>query len=115
MNPPLRKPWQEEEGEFSGPTTITYEFLEEPVQRKKVDLTIPVYRCQGSGMVRVEISVAPDGHVLSADVKGAIEGNRTGFALQTQPLLLPLSSRFRIDINAPSRQRAIITYSFMAQ
>ena len=47
----------EKQGEYAGPTTITYEFLEEPVQRRKVNLVIPVYRCQGSGLVQVEIVV----------------------------------------------------------
>lgn len=112
--PPAEESNQEEEGEFTGPTTITYEFLNEPVQRRKVDLTIPVYRCQGSGLVRVEIVVARDGGVVSANIKGSIEGNdRVCFA--EAALAAALSSRFRVDVNAPVRHRAIITYSFMAQ
>ncbi len=112
--PPGEESLQEDQGEFTGPTTITYEFLNEPIQRKKVDLTIPVYRCQGSGVVRVEITVAPDGGVLGADIKGAIEGeDRVCFA--DAALAAALSSRFRIDMNAPARHRAIVTYSFMAQ
>ncbi len=112
--PPVEESAQEEKGEFTGPTTITYEFLSEPVQRKKVNLTIPVYRCQGSGLVRVEITVAPDGGVLDADIKGPIEGaDRVCFA--DAALAAALSSRFRIEMNAPARHRAIITYTFMAQ
>ncbi|MDX2432007.1 MAG: hypothetical protein QNK35_13810 [Bacteroides sp.] len=112
--PPAEESPDEEQGEFTGPTTITYEFLNAPVQRKKVNLTIPVYRCQGSGLVRVEIRVAPDGSVLDADIKGPIEGaDRVCFA--DAALAAALSSRFRIDMNAPARHRAIITYSFMAQ
>jgi hypothetical protein len=112
--PPAEELNQEEKGEFTGPTTITYEFLSDPVQRKKVNLTIPVYRCQGSGLVRVEIIVAPDGGVLNADIKRPIEGNdRVCFA--EAALAAALSSRFRIDVNAPARHRAIVTYSFMAQ
>ncbi len=112
--PPAQESSDEEQGEFTGPTTITYEFLEEPVQRRKLDLTIPVYRCQGSGMVRVAIAVAPDGTVLSAEIRGAIEGaDRVCFA--DAALAAARSSRFRIEINAPSKQRAILTYSFVAQ
>lgn len=112
--PPAEESTHEEQGAFTGPTTITYEFLVEPVQRKKLDLTIPVYRCQGSGLVRVAITVAPDGAVLSADIKGAIEGaDRVCFANAARAAAL--SSRFRVDINAPSKQRAILTYSFVAQ
>ena len=112
--PPPEEALEEDQGEFTGPTTITYEFLVEPVQRKKVELTIPVYRCQGSGIVKVEISVAPDGSVLSAGIKGPIQGaDRVCFA--DAALAAARSSRFRVEVNAPSRQRAIITYSFMAQ
>ncbi len=112
--PPAEESSDEEQGEFTGPTTITYEFLEEPVQRRKLDLTIPVYRCQGSGMVRVAIAVAPDGTVLSAEIRGAIEGaDRVCFA--DAALAAARSSRFRIEINARSKQRAILTYSFVAQ
>jgi len=110
--PPL--PEEEEGGEYTGPTTMTYEFLEEPLQRGKVDLTIPVYRCQGSGVVTVEILVARDGTVTDASVKGPIEGaDRVCFS--DAALAAALSSRFRIDIHAPERQRALITYTFIAQ
>jgi len=112
--PPVEESTEEEQGNFTGPTTITYEFLEEPIQRKKAGLTIPVYRCQGSGLVRVAITVAPDGTVLSADIKGAIKGSdRICFA--DASLAAALSSRFRVDVRAPAKQRAILTYSFVAQ
>ena len=112
--PPAEESDDEEQGEFTGPTTITYEFIDEPLQRKKVDLTIPVYRCQGSGLVRVAITVAPDGTVLNAEIKGAIEGtDRVCFA--DAALSAARSSLFRIDISAPAKQRAIVTYSFVAQ
>jgi len=104
----------EADDEFTGPTTITYEFLDEPVRRGKVMLTIPVYRCQGSGVVQVRILVGRDGFVLGAEVEGPIEGeDRVCFA--DAAVAAAHSSRFRIDINAPEKQRAIITYSFVAQ
>ncbi|MCP4310354.1 MAG: hypothetical protein GY790_03745 [Bacteroidetes bacterium] len=112
--PPAEESDDEEQGEFTGPTTITYEFIDEPLQRKKVDLTIPVYRCQGSGLVRVAITVAPDGTVLNSEIKGAIEGtDKVCFA--DAALSAARSSLFRIDISAPAKQRAIVTYSFVAQ
>ena len=112
--PPAEDADHEEQGEFFGPTTITFEFLDEPVQRRKLNLTIPAYRCQGSGLVRVAITVATDGTVLSAEIKGAIEGaDRVCFA--DAALEAARSSRFRVNMNAPSKQRAIITYAFVAQ
>jgi len=105
---------EEEQGEFTGPTTITYEFLDEPLQRRKISLTVPVYRCQGSGVVRVAIIVAQDGNVTGAEIKGPIQGeDRLCFA--DAALAAARSSRFKIDTNAPGRQRALITYSFVAQ
>jgi hypothetical protein len=104
----------EEEKEYSGPTTITYEFLEEPLTRGRIELVVPVYRCQGSGRVRVEVVVSRDGRVLSAEVKGPIEGNdRVCFS--DAALEAARSSRFRSAGSAPDRHRAIITYTFVAQ
>lgn len=101
-------------GEYTGPTTITYEFLEPPRQRGKVSLTVPVYRCQGSGLVRVEIRVARDGNVVDAKIREPIEGtDRNCFA--DAALDAALSSRFRVNPNAPEEQRALITYTFIAQ
>lgn len=112
--PPVNETSAEEETEYSGPTTITYEFLEEPLQRRKVNLTIPVYRCQGSGLVRVEVLVARDGTVMNASVLEPIEGaDRICFS--DAAYSAALSSRFRIDFNAPEKQKAVITYSFIAQ
>jgi hypothetical protein len=112
--PPAEEAEEEKQGEYSGPTNITYEFLEEPKKRGSVDLTIPVYRCQGSGMVNVAVTVAPDGSVSSAEVMEPIEGSdRICFA--DAALEAARTSRFRIDLKAPPKQRAVITYLFVAQ
>jgi len=105
---------EDERGEYTGPTTITFEFLEEPRNRGKVKLSIPVYRCQGSGLVRVQVYVAPDGSVREADVLEPIEGSdRVCFS--DAALAAALSSKFRIELNGPARHRAVITYTFIAQ
>jgi hypothetical protein len=112
--PPAPAEEQDREGEYTGPTTITYEFVEEPKQRGRIHLTVPVYRCMGSGRVRVEILVAPDGSVADATVLEPIEGaDRICFAEAS--LAAALSSRFRVDLDAPDRQRGVITYTFIAQ
>jgi hypothetical protein len=104
----------EENSAYSGPTTITFEFLEKPLNRGKVELTVPVYRCQGSGVVKVEVAVAPDGHVIDARVLEPIIGSdRVCFS--DAALSAALSSRFRIELNGPEKHMAIITYSFIAQ
>jgi len=104
----------DEKAEYSGPTTITFEFMEEPRGRGKVKLTIPVYRCQGSGLVKVEVKVAPDGTVREARVLEPIQGSDR-ICFSDAALAAARSSYFRIELNGPDRQRAIITYSFIAQ
>ena len=110
--PPAKE--ETEQSAYSGPTTITYQFQEEPLSRGKVKLTVPVYRCEGSGVVKVEVYVAPDGYVLEARVMDPIIGSdRICFA--DAALSAAQSSQFRIELNGPQRQRAIITYTFIAQ
>jgi len=105
---------EEEDAVYAGPTTITFEFMEVPVNRGKVELTVPVYRCQGSGAVKVEVFVAPDGSVREAKVLEPIIGSdRVCFA--DAALSAALTSRFRIELSAPARHRAIISYTFIAQ
>lgn len=112
--PPVAGEEEDERGEYSGPTTITFEFQEAPLTRGKVKLSIPVYRCQGSGLVRVRVAVAPDGGVREAEVLEPIEGaDRICFA--DAALAAARSSRFRIELSAPAKHTAVITYSFIAQ
>ncbi len=105
---------EEESNDYAGPTTITFEFLQNPVNRGKVMLTIPVYRCQGSGIVKVEVAVAPDGSVREARVLEPIVGSdKVCFA--NAALSAARSSRFRIELSGPERHMALITYTFIAQ
>jgi len=104
----------DEQAEYAGPSTITFEFLEEPRSRGKVKLTIPVYRCQGSGLVKVEVEVASNGTVREARVLEPIQGSdRVCFS--DAALAAARSSKFRIELSGPEKHKAIITYSFIAQ
>ena len=112
--PPVEEQPDEEQGEYSGPTTIAFEFLEDPIRRGNVDLTVPVYRCLGSGLVTVEVEVARDGRVISAEIKGPVQG-QDQVCFTEAALNAARSSTFRIDLSAPERHRARITYTFIAQ
>jgi len=112
--PPADSTREEEDGNYTGPTTITFEFQDPPLQRGKISLTVPVYRCQGSGLVRVEVTVARDGYVTDAKVSGPIEGNDQ-VCFSEAALEAARTSRFRIELNAPEKHRAVITYTFIAQ
>lgn len=104
----------EDEEPFTGPTTITFEFLEPPLNRSKRYLTIPVYRCEGSALVLVDITVRPDGSVATADVKSAqTESDPSCFIDAAKEAAL--TSVFRSASDAPEKQRARISYQFIAQ
>jgi hypothetical protein len=105
---------EDESGVYTGPTTITFEFLEEPLNRGKVELTVPVYRCEGAGDVKVEVIVAPDGNVREARVLEPIIGSDK-VCFSEAARAAALSSQFRIELSGPAKHRAIISYSFIAQ
>jgi len=111
--PPREEP-EEETGEYTGPTTITYEFLEPPKQRRRVFLTVPVYRCEGSGQVLVEIRVSREGSVVDAKIRESLQG-ADGECFEQAALTAALSSSFRVDPDAPERQTGLITYTFIPQ
>ncbi len=104
----------EEEEPFIGPTTITFEFLEPPLDRRKVLFTVPVYRCEGSALVVVDIVVAKDGSVSSATVSKNSAGDTTPCFVEAATDAA-LTSLFRSDFGAPDKQKARITYQFIAQ
>jgi TonB family protein len=112
--PPADSARDENNNDFTGPTTITYEFQEPPLQRGKISLTVPVYRCEGSGVVRVEVTVARDGYVADAKVRQPVEGTDQ-VCFSQAALEAARTSRFRIDLNAPEKHPAVITYTFIAQ
>ncbi|MFC2090677.1 hypothetical protein ACFLT1_07840 [Bacteroidota bacterium] len=99
---------------YTGPTTITYEFLEEPKGRKKRQFFIPVYKCEGSGRVIVEVVVKKDGTVPNVSVISA-ETQLTPECFIEAAEKAARNSLFQIDYSAPERQKARITYEFIAQ
>ena len=104
----------EEEEPFTGPTTITYEFIDPPKDRQTRSLTVPVYRCEGSALVKVDIEVRQDGTVRNVSVI-SVETLRDPGCFTEAAQNAALTSTFRSDYNAPERQRARITYQFVAQ
>ncbi len=104
----------QDEEPFTGPTTITYEFLSPPQDRQKRYLTVPVYRCEGSAHVVVDIEVLKDGSVGSAKVI-SVESDRDPACFTKAAQKAALSSQFSSDNNAPEKHPARITYQFIAQ
>ena len=95
--------------EYSGPSVVSYNLD----GRKASHLSIPAYRCYGSGDVTVIITVDPSGKVIGAQVMDEISSGDQclrSFAVRAARL-----SRFSVSKDAPSRQRGEIVYRFIAQ
>ncbi len=105
---------EEDKKQYHGPTLISYKFLDEPYNRFNIHMPAPVYKCQGDGIVEVDILVDQSGNVVSAEpvvISAAIDGNCLAEAAVKYAIL----SRFSRNINAPKSHRGKIIYSFVAQ
>lgn len=94
---------------YSGPSVVSYE-LE---GRKASRLSIPAYRCMGSGHVTVLITVDPSGNVINAKVQDGVSSDDRclrDFAIRAARL-----SKFSVSKTAPARQMGNIVYMFVAQ
>lgn len=105
---------EKEQKEFKGPTTITYEFSEAPLNRGKISLEIPVYRCEGGALVKVAVTVDQSGYVTAANVL-SVSADAGTDCFHQAALGAALNSRFRPDMTAPVKHRAVITYTFISQ
>lgn len=95
---------------FKGPTRIYYDL----VGRNHLYLPIPIYKCQGSGLVVLGIEVDQNGNVQKAQV---IERESTASdpCLVETAVNTALQSRFNPDVNSPRIQLGTLTYQFVAQ
>jgi TonB family protein len=95
---------------YKGPTTISYT-LE---GRSHVYINPPVYQCQGSGKVVVDIVVNQSGYVIDANINKS-KSQITEDCLVEAANRAALTTRFNAKNTAPDRQRGTITYIFIAQ
>lgn len=102
-----KDPKQETEP-YAGPTNIYYS-LE---NRRHWRLPVPVYKCEGSGLIEVSIVVDQRGRVVQAEVDQQGAGNS---CLAEAAKTAALRTRFNTDYQAASRQAGTITYHFIAQ
>lgn len=104
----------DEDEKFTGPTTISYEFMDPPKERSKRHLSIPVYRCEGSALVVVDLMVRQDGSVSNVSViSSETIHDPTCFIDAAENAAS--TSTFRSDFSAPEKHHARITYQFIAQ
>ncbi len=95
---------------FKGATTVSY-FLE---GRMHTYFPVPVYQCQGSGKVYMNIQVDKRGYVISASVDNA-KSQITDECLLEAAKRAALTARFNEKSVSPDRQNGYITYIFIAQ
>lgn len=95
---------------FKGATTVSY-FLE---GRMHTYFPVPVYQCQGSGKVYMNIQVDQRGYVISASVDNA-KSQITDECLIEAAKRAALTARFNEKAGAPDKQTGYITYIFIAQ
>ena len=103
-----KKPVEKKDMYYKGPTRINF-FLEGRTGRY---IHIPVYKCQGSGKVVIDIVVNQQGEVISTSVASA---NTSEECIIRTALESAKISLFNIDLNAEPRQKGTISYEFVAQ
>jgi hypothetical protein len=95
---------------YKGPTRIYYDLM----GRTHTFLPIPIYKCQGSGKVVLNIDVNQKGIVEKAVII-TIESTTSDDCLIETAVTTALISRFNPDFNAPRIQAGTISYQFVAQ
>jgi hypothetical protein len=75
---------------------------------------VPVYKCEGSGLIEVSILVDQKGRVVHAEVVQQDAGI-DGSCLAEAAINAALLTRFNADYTAAARQAGSITYHFIAQ
>jgi len=96
--------------EYSGPSSVFYSLK----GRHKLVLPIPVFKCEGSGRVRVEITVNRQGKVIKSSVIEK-ESDTYDDCLFEAALNAAYRSRFNIDNKSPQKQIGSITFNFIKQ
>lgn len=95
---------------FSGKTNIFYSLKD----RYHLRLPVPVYKCEGSGIVEVQILVDQRGYVVAAQVPN-LGDSMNEICLAEAAKSAAMSTRFNTNFGAPSRQEGTITYYFQPQ
>ncbi len=107
-NTPEKNIPKEKEGQYKGPTVVSYYLL----GRKALWLPVPSYKCELGGQVVVNIDVLPDGRVANAIIDRA--NSVTDECINQAAIQAAMSSRFS-SASGGSRQRGSITYLFVPQ
>ena len=100
---------EEQKSVYSGPSVLSYEVP----GRKGSYLPIPAYKCMGEGEVTVNVTVNPQGKVITASVKDDVSSDDS--CLRAYAVRAAQSSMFSSKAGAPAKEYGYITYRFIAQ
>jgi hypothetical protein len=95
---------------FKGKTNIYYS-LE---NRYHLRLPVPVYKCEGFGIVEVQIFVDQRGYVVNAQIPN-LGDSMNEICLAEAAKTAAMGTRFNSNFDAPLRQQGTITYHFQPQ
>jgi hypothetical protein len=95
---------------FKGKTNIYYSLKD----RYYIRLPVPVYKCEGFGIVEVQIFVDQKGYVVNAQVPN-LGDSMNEICLAEAAKIAAMGTRFNSDFDAPIRQQGTITYHFQPQ
>ncbi|MBN2519259.1 MAG: hypothetical protein JXB17_02045 [Bacteroidales bacterium] len=95
---------------YKGPSTLIYEIE----NRTAIKLPLPVYKCEGGGVVKLAIEVNRNGNVVKAVINEYNENKDDNCILQAA-LSSAFASKFNHDDNAPEIQEGMIIYTFISQ
>jgi hypothetical protein len=95
---------------FMGATNIFYSME----NRYHLWLPVPVYKCEGFGIVEVQIIVDQKGFVVNALVPN-LGDSMNEICLAEAAKSAAMNTKFNSNFNAPLRQQGTITYHFQAQ
>jgi hypothetical protein len=99
---------QEEKKNYHGPTRISYSLP----GRSDRYMHIPVYKCESSGSVTINITVSPSGSVIGESVESATTADE---CLIEAAIDAAHKSLFSIELDADPRTHGTISYEFVAQ
>lgn len=95
---------------YSGPSSVYYN-LE---GRHKIYLPIPVFKCEGEGLIVVQITVNQEGRVILSKILEQASGVQDD-CLFDAALQASRKTRFNISTTSPQQQIGTITYQFVKQ
>ncbi|WP_096429066.1 energy transducer TonB family protein [Labilibaculum antarcticum] len=96
--------------EYSGPSSVYYS-LE---GRHKIYLPIPVFKCEGEGLIVVQIWVSQAGRVIQSKILEKESGVQDDCLFEAA-LNASRKTRFNVSPSSPEEQIGKITYQFVRQ